>query len=168
MTAQTNGYYAHLHADVTVTEQTNQMLVKLHGPQKLKPICWSNPMRFAWGFAEICGVSRYEDGACLTDHGAAEQGVRHFSVACGYGCGAKIYAAELINVLRDNDLDTVLFDVTLGSEEHDRHQMRGGRSAMRAHGNQQHGILCNSFITGLLVWINSASSRPPHRKPTIL
>ena len=36
-----------------------------------------------------------------------QQGVTHFSVACDYGVG--LYAAELINVLRDNDPELMVF-----------------------------------------------------------
>ena len=44
-----------------------------------------------------------------------QQGVTHFSVACDYGVG--LYAAELINVLRDNDPELMLFCVTPYEEQ---------------------------------------------------
>lgn len=67
-----------------------------------------NTMRFPWGFDE-------EDTGCrdmkmeLLQQVLALRcsGVTQFSVACDYGVG--LYAAEQINILRENDSDLMLF-----------------------------------------------------------
>ena len=75
-----------------------------------------SPMRFAWGFdeeADACKDMKLE----LTQQIMVlrQQGVTHFSVACD--CGVGLYAAELINVLRDNDSELMLFCVTPYEEQ---------------------------------------------------
>ena len=65
-----------------------------------------NPMRFAWGFDEEaaeCHDMKMELAQQIMV--LRQQGVTHFSVACDYGVG--LYAAELINVLRDNDPELI-------------------------------------------------------------
>ena len=44
-----------------------------------------------------------------------QQGVTHFSVACDYGVG--LYAAEIINALRNDDPELMLFCVTPYEEQ---------------------------------------------------
>ena len=75
-----------------------------------------NPMRFAWGFDEEaaeCHDMKMELAQQIMV--LRQQGVTHFSVACDYGVG--LYAAELINVLRDNDPELMLFCVTPYEEQ---------------------------------------------------
>ena len=75
-----------------------------------------NPMRFAWGFDEEaaeCRDMKMELAQQIMV--LRQQGVTHFSVACDYGVG--LYAAELINVLRDNDPELMLFCVTPYEEQ---------------------------------------------------
>ena len=75
-----------------------------------------NPMRFAWGFDEEaaeCHDMKMELAQQIMV--LRQQGVTHFSVACDYGVG--LYAAELINVLRNNDPELMLFCVTPYEEQ---------------------------------------------------
>lgn len=75
-----------------------------------------SPMRFAWGFDEEaaeCHDMTMELAQQIMV--LRQQGVTHFSVACDYGVG--LYAAELINVLRDNDPELMLFCVTPYEEQ---------------------------------------------------
>ena len=75
-----------------------------------------SPMRFAWGFDEEaaeCHDMKMELAQQIMV--LRQQGVTHFSVACDYGVG--LYAAELINVLRDNDPELMLFCVTPYEEQ---------------------------------------------------
>ena len=75
-----------------------------------------NPMRLAWGFDEEaaeCHDMKLELAQQIMV--LRQQGVTHFSVACDYGVG--LYAAELINVLRDNDPELMLFCVTPYEEQ---------------------------------------------------
>ena len=44
-----------------------------------------------------------------------QQGVTHFSVACDYGVG--LYAAEIINALRNDDPELILFCITPYEEQ---------------------------------------------------
>lgn len=75
-----------------------------------------NPMRFAWGFDEEADECRELKLELLQQIMVLrQQGVTHFSVACDYGVG--LYAAELINVLRDNDPELLLFCVTPYEEQ---------------------------------------------------
>ena len=70
-----------------------------------------NPMRFAWGFDEEaveCHDMKMELAQQIMV--LRQQGVTHFSVACD--CGVGLYAAELINVLRNNDPELMLFSAT--------------------------------------------------------
>ena len=75
-----------------------------------------NPMRFAWGFDEEaaeCHDMKMELAQQIMV--LRQQGVTHFSMACDYGVG--LYAAELINVLRDNDPELMLFCITPYEEQ---------------------------------------------------
>ena len=75
-----------------------------------------SPMRFAWGFDEEaaeCHDMKMELAQQIMV--LRQQGVTHFSVVCDYGVG--LYAAELINVLRDNDPELMLFCVTPYEEQ---------------------------------------------------
>ncbi len=75
-----------------------------------------SPMRFAWGFDEEaaeCHDMKIELAQQIMV--LQQQGVTHFSVACDYGVG--LYAAELINVLRDNDPELMLSCVTPYEEQ---------------------------------------------------
>ena len=75
-----------------------------------------SPMRFAWGFDEEaaeCHDMKMELAQQIMV--LRQQGVTHFSVACDYGVG--LYAAELINVLRNNDPELMLFCVTPYEEQ---------------------------------------------------
>ncbi len=68
-------------------------------------------MRFAWEFdeeADECREMKLELAQQIMV--LRRQGVTHFSVACDYGVG--LYAAELINVLRNNDPELMLFSAT--------------------------------------------------------
>ena len=65
-----------------------------------------NPMRFAWGFDEEaaeCHDMKMELAQQIMV--LRQQGVTHFSVACDYGVG--LYAAEIINALRNDDSEHV-------------------------------------------------------------
>ena len=67
-----------------------------------------NPMRFAWGFDEEaaeCHDMKMELAQQIMV--LRQQGVTHFSVACDYGIG--LYAAEIINALRNDDPELMLF-----------------------------------------------------------
>ena len=67
-----------------------------------------NPMRFAWGFDEEaaeCHDMKMELAQQIMV--LRQQGVTHFSVACDYGVG--LYAAEIINALRNDDSELMLF-----------------------------------------------------------
>ena len=75
-----------------------------------------DPMRFTWGFdeeADACREMKMELAQQIMV--LRQQGVAQFSVACDYGVG--LYAAELINVLRDNDPELMLFCVTPYEEQ---------------------------------------------------
>ncbi|MEI3132184.1 MAG: SLOG family protein [Oscillospiraceae bacterium] len=75
-----------------------------------------NPMRFAWGFdeeADECREMKLELAQQIME--LRQQGVTHFFVACD--CGVGLYAAELINVLRDNDPELMLFCITPYEEQ---------------------------------------------------
>ena len=75
-----------------------------------------NPMRFAWGFDEEAAAC-YEMKTELAQQIMVlrQQGVTQFSVACDYGVG--LYAAEIINALRDNTPELLLFCVTPYEEQ---------------------------------------------------
>ena len=75
-----------------------------------------NPMRFAWGFDEEaaeCHDMKMELAQQIMV--LRQQGVTHFSVACDYGVG--LYAAEIINVLRNDDPELMLFCFTPHEEQ---------------------------------------------------
>ena len=75
-----------------------------------------NPMRFAWGFdeeADECRAMKLELAQQIMV--LRQQGVTQFYVGCDYGVG--LYAAEIINVLRDNDPELLLFCVTPHEEQ---------------------------------------------------
>ena len=75
-----------------------------------------SPMRFAWGFDEEaaeCHDMKMELAQQIMV--LRQQGVTHFSVACD--CGVGLYAAELINVLCDNDPELMLFCITPYEEQ---------------------------------------------------
>lgn len=75
-----------------------------------------NPMRFSWGFdeeAEECHALKLELAQQIMV--LRQQGVTHFSVACDNGVG--LYAAEIINVLRNNDSELMLFCITPYEEQ---------------------------------------------------
>ena len=75
-----------------------------------------NPMRFAWGFDEEADECRELKLELLQQIMVLrQQGVTRFFVACD--CGVGLYAAELINVLRDNDPELLLFCVTPYEEQ---------------------------------------------------
>ena len=66
-----------------------------------------SPMRFAWGFDEEaaeCHDMKMELAQQIMV--LRQQGVTHFSVACDYGVG--LYAAEIINALRNDDPELML------------------------------------------------------------
>ena len=75
-----------------------------------------NPMRFAWGFDEEaaeCHDMKMELAQQIMV--LRQQGVTHFSVACDYGVG--LYAAEIINALRNADSELMLFCITPYEEQ---------------------------------------------------
>ena len=75
-----------------------------------------NPMRFSWGFdeeADECRAMKLELAQQIMV--LRQQGVTQFYVGCDYGVG--LYAAEIINVLRDNDPELLLFCVTPYEEQ---------------------------------------------------
>ncbi len=75
-----------------------------------------NPMRFAWGFDEEaaeCHDMKMELAQQIMV--LRQQGVTHFSVACDYGVG--LYAAEIINALRNDDSELMLFCITPYEEQ---------------------------------------------------
>ena len=75
-----------------------------------------SPMRFAWGFDEEaaeCHDMKMELAQQIMV--LRQQGVTHFSVACDYGVG--LYAAEIINALRNDDPELMLFCVTPYEEQ---------------------------------------------------
>ena len=75
-----------------------------------------NPMRFAWGFDEEaaeCHDMKMELAQQIMV--LRQQGVTHFSVACDYGVG--LYAAEIINALRNDDPELMLFCITPYEEQ---------------------------------------------------
>ena len=75
-----------------------------------------NPMRFAWGFDEEaaeCHDMKMELAQQIMV--LRQQGVTQFYVGCDYGVG--LYAEEIINVLRDNDPELLLFCVTPHEEQ---------------------------------------------------
>ena len=75
-----------------------------------------NPMRFTWGFDEEADECREMKLELLQQIMVLrQQGVTRFSVACD--CGVGLYAAELINVLRDNDPELMLFCITPYEEQ---------------------------------------------------
>ena len=89
-----------------------------------------NPMRFAWGFDEEaaeCHDMKMELAQQIMV--LRQQGVTHFSVACD--CGVGLYAAELINVLRDNDPELMLFCVTPYEEQGDKVDTGTARTLFR-------------------------------------
>lgn len=75
-----------------------------------------DPMRFAWGFDEEAAAC-YEMKTELAQQIMVlrQQGVTQFSVVCDYGVG--LYAAEIINALRDNAPELLLFCVTPYEEQ---------------------------------------------------
>ena len=75
-----------------------------------------DPIRFAWGFDEEAAAC-YEMKTELAQQIMVlrQQGVTQFSVACDYGVG--LYAAEIINALRDNTPELLLFCVTPYEEQ---------------------------------------------------
>ena len=75
-----------------------------------------DPMRFAWGFDEEAAAC-YEMKTELAQQIMVlrQQGVTQFSVVCDYGVG--LYAAEIINALRDNTPELLLFCVTPYEEQ---------------------------------------------------
>ena len=75
-----------------------------------------NPMRFAWGFDEEtdeCREMKLELAQQIMV--LRQQGATHFFVTCD--CGVGLYAAEFINVLRDNDPELMLFCITPYEEQ---------------------------------------------------
>ena len=73
-------------------------------------------MRFAWEFdeeADECREMKLELAQQIMV--LRQQGVTHFFVVCD--CGVGLYAAELINVLRDNDPELMLFCITPYEEQ---------------------------------------------------
>ena len=75
-----------------------------------------DPMRFTWGFdeeADACREMKMELAQQIMV--LRQQGVTQFSVACDYGVG--LYAAEIINALRDNAPELLLFCVTPYEEQ---------------------------------------------------
>ena len=75
-----------------------------------------DPMRFAWGFdeeADACREMKMELAQQIMV--LRQQGVTHFSVACDYGVG--LYAAEIINALRNDDSELMLFCFTPYEEQ---------------------------------------------------
>ena len=75
-----------------------------------------NPMRFAWGFDEEaveCHDMKMELAQQIMV--LRQQGVTQFSVACDYGIG--LYAAEIINALRNDDSELMLFCFTPYEEQ---------------------------------------------------
>ena len=75
-----------------------------------------NPMRFAWGFDEEADECRELKLELLQQIMVLrQQGVTHFSVACDYGVG--LYAAEIINALRNDDPELMLFCITPYEEQ---------------------------------------------------
>ena len=75
-----------------------------------------SPMRFAWGFDEeavACRDMKLELAQQIMV--LRQQGVTQFYVGCDYGVG--LYAAEINNVLRDNDPELLLFCVTPYEEQ---------------------------------------------------
>ena len=75
-----------------------------------------SPMRFAWGFDEEaaeCHDMKMELAQQIMV--LRQQGVTHFSVACDYGVG--LYAAEIINALRNDDPELMLFCITPYEEQ---------------------------------------------------
>ena len=61
-----------------------------------------DPMRFTWGFdeeADACREMKMELAQQIMV--LRQQGVTQFFVACDYGVG--LYAAEIINALRNDD-----------------------------------------------------------------
>lgn len=75
-----------------------------------------SPMRFAWGFDEEderCRAMKLELMQQIML--LRQQGVTQFMVACDPGIG--LYAAEAINVLRQNDPDLMLICVTPYEEQ---------------------------------------------------
>ena len=75
-----------------------------------------SPMRFAWGFdeeADACKDMKMELAQQIMV--LRQQGVTHFSVACDYGVG--LYAAEIINALRNDDPELMLFCITPYEEQ---------------------------------------------------
>ena len=75
-----------------------------------------NHMRFAWGFDEEaaeCHDMKLELAQQIMV--LRQQGVTHFFVSCD--CGVGLYAAKLINVLRDNDPELMLFCITPYEEQ---------------------------------------------------
>ena len=75
-----------------------------------------DPMRFAWGFDEEAAAC-YEMKTELAQQIMVlrQQGVTQFSVACDYGVG--LYAAEIINALRNDDSELMLFCFTPYEEQ---------------------------------------------------
>ena len=66
------------------------------------------PWRFAWGFDEqdgTCGKLKLELAQQIM--ALRQMGVLHFSIACDPGPG--LYAAEIINSLREQDPELMLF-----------------------------------------------------------
>ena len=75
-----------------------------------------SPMRFAWGFDEAaveCHDMKMELAQQIMV--LRQQGVTHFSVDCDYGIG--LYAAEIINALRNDDSELMLFCITPYEEQ---------------------------------------------------
>lgn len=75
-----------------------------------------SPMRFAWGFDEEdeqCHAMKLELMQQIML--LRQQGVTQFMVACDPGVG--LYAAEAINILRQNDPELMLFCVTPYEEQ---------------------------------------------------
>ena len=75
-----------------------------------------DPMRFTWGFdeeaAECCEMKMELAQQIMV---LRQRGVTHFSVACDYGIG--LYAAEIINALRNDDSELMLFCITPYEEQ---------------------------------------------------
>lgn len=75
-----------------------------------------DPMRFTWGFdeeADACREMKMELAQQIMV--LRQQGVTQFSVACDYGIG--LYAAEIINALRNDDSELMLFCFTPYEEQ---------------------------------------------------
>ena len=98
------------------TEYREKESGRWDGNTKSCAILGHSPMRFAWEFdeeADECREMKLELAQQIMV--LRQQGVTHFFVVCD--CGVGLYAAELINVLRDNDPELMLFCITPYEEQ---------------------------------------------------